>query len=49
VLKEKQILKAEPPKIKEDIVNGRQPRGLRLIDLREIPMLWGEQLEKFYG
>ncbi|WP_419214812.1 recombinase family protein [Wolbachia endosymbiont of Rhagoletis cingulata] len=37
------------PKIKEDIVNGRQPRGLRLIDLREIPMLWSEQLEKFYG
>ncbi|WP_353278848.1 recombinase family protein [Wolbachia endosymbiont (group A) of Udea olivalis] len=37
------------PKIKEDIVNGRQPRGLRLVDLREIPMLWGEQLEKFYG
>ncbi|WP_341812720.1 recombinase family protein [Wolbachia endosymbiont (group A) of Eristalinus aeneus] len=37
------------PKIKEDIVNGRQPRGLKLADLREIPMLWGEQLEKFYG
>ncbi|WP_353280093.1 recombinase family protein [Wolbachia endosymbiont (group B) of Silvanus unidentatus] len=37
------------PKIKEDIVNGRQPRGLRLVDLREIPMLWSEQIEKFYG
>ncbi|XP_066251555.1 putative DNA recombinase [Euwallacea similis] len=37
------------PKIKEDIVNGRQPRGLRLVDLREIPMLWSEQREKFYG
>ncbi|WP_264375408.1 MULTISPECIES: recombinase family protein [unclassified Wolbachia] len=37
------------PKIKEDIVNGRQPRGLKLVDLREIPMLWSEQLEKFYG
>ncbi|WP_341822225.1 recombinase family protein [Wolbachia endosymbiont (group A) of Clivina fossor] len=37
------------PKIKEDIVNGRQPSGLRLVDLREIPMLWSEQLEKFYG
>ena len=37
------------PKIKEDIVNGRQPSNLRLADLREIPMLWGEQLEKFYG
>ncbi len=37
------------PKIKEDIVNGRQPRGLKLADLREIPMLWSEQLEKFYG
>ncbi len=37
------------PKIKEDIVNGRQPRGLKLADLREIPMLWREQLEKFYG
>ncbi|MGL9759644.1 MAG: recombinase family protein, partial [Wolbachia sp.] len=28
------------PKIKEDIVNGKQPRSLRLVDLREIPMLW---------
>ncbi len=37
------------PKIKEDVVNGRQPRGLKLADLREIPMLWSEQLEKFYG
>ncbi len=37
------------PKIKEDIVNGRQPSNLRLVDLREIPMLWSEQLEKFYG
>ncbi|MFP3015676.1 recombinase family protein [Wolbachia endosymbiont of Psylliodes chrysocephala] len=37
------------PKIKEDIVNGRQPRSLRLADLREIPMLWSKQLEKFYG
>lgn len=37
------------PKIKEDIVNGRQPRSLKLADLREIPMLWGEQMEKFYG
>ncbi|MDE5057970.1 recombinase family protein [Wolbachia endosymbiont of Drosophila bocki] len=37
------------PKIKEDIVNGRQPRSLRLADLREIPMLWSGQLEKFYG
>ncbi|WP_264704948.1 MULTISPECIES: recombinase family protein [unclassified Wolbachia] len=37
------------PKIKEDIVNGRQPRGLRLVDLREIPMLWSKQREKFYG
>ncbi|WP_265045200.1 MULTISPECIES: recombinase family protein [unclassified Wolbachia] len=37
------------PKIKEDVVNGRQPRSLKLADLREIPMLWSEQLEKFYG
>ncbi len=37
------------PKIKEDIVNGRQPRGLKLADLREIPVLWSEQMEKFYG
>ncbi len=37
------------PKIKEDIVNGRQPRDLKLVDLREIPMLWSEQREKFYG
>jgi len=36
------------PKIKEDIVNGRQPRGLKLVDLREIPMLWSEQMGKFY-
>ncbi len=36
------------PKIKEDIVNGRQPSSLRLVDLREIPMLWSEQFEKFY-
>ncbi|WP_250294740.1 recombinase family protein [Wolbachia endosymbiont of Oedothorax gibbosus] len=36
------------PKIKEDIVNGRQPSSLRLADLREIPMLWSEQMEKFY-
>lgn len=37
------------PKIKEDIVNGKQPRDLKLVDLREIPMLWSEQREKFYG
>ncbi len=37
------------PKIKEDIVNGRQPRDLKLVDLKEIPMLWSEQREKFYG
>ncbi|NSM56850.1 recombinase family protein, partial [Wolbachia endosymbiont of Atemnus politus] len=37
------------PKIKEDIINGRQPSGLKLADLREIPTLWSEQLEKFYG
>ncbi|WP_143688921.1 recombinase family protein [Wolbachia endosymbiont of Laodelphax striatellus] len=37
------------PKIKEDIVNGRQPRDLKLFDLKEIPMLWSEQREKFYG
>ncbi len=37
------------PKIKEDIINGRQPRSLKLADLREIPMLWSEQVKKFYG
>ncbi|WGJ61689.1 hypothetical protein M3L71_04795 [Wolbachia endosymbiont of Frankliniella intonsa] len=37
------------PEIKEDIVSGRQPRGLKLVELREIPMLWSEQMEKFYG
>jgi hypothetical protein len=37
------------PKIKEGIVNGRQPRNLRLADLRKIPLLWSEQMEKFYG
>ena len=36
-------------KIAEDILKVRQPSGLRLVDLREIPKLWGEQLEKFYG
>ncbi|OAM05708.1 MAG: recombinase [Wolbachia endosymbiont of Dactylopius coccus] len=36
------------PKIKEDIVDVRQPRDLKLADLREIPMLWSEQLKKFY-
>uniref|UniRef100_A0AAU7YQI2 Recombinase family protein n=1 Tax=Wolbachia endosymbiont of Oeneis ivallda TaxID=3171168 RepID=A0AAU7YQI2_9RICK len=36
------------PKIKEDIVNGRQLRGLKLADLREIPMLWSEQMKRFY-
>ncbi len=36
------------PRIKEDIVNGRQPSNLRLVDLREIPMLWSGQFEKFY-
>ncbi len=35
------------PKIKEDIVNGKQPRGLKLVDLREIPMLWSEQMKRF--
>lgn len=30
-------------------INGRQPRDLKLVDLREIPMLWSEQVEKFYG
>jgi len=35
------------PKIKEDKVNGKQPGSLRLADLREIPMLWGEKLENF--
>jgi site-specific DNA recombinase len=36
-------------KIVEDNVNRRQTGSLRLADLREIPMLWSEQLEKFYG
>ncbi|RDD34750.1 recombinase family protein [Wolbachia endosymbiont of Cylisticus convexus] len=35
------------PKIKEDIVSGKQPRGLKLVDLREIPMLWSEQMKRF--
>lgn len=40
------------PKIKEDILNGRQPRHLKLIDFRKkggIPYLWSEQYKKFYG
>ncbi|WP_425386618.1 recombinase family protein [Wolbachia endosymbiont (group A) of Barypeithes pellucidus] len=35
------------PKIKEDVINGRQPRSLKLVDLREIPMLWSEQIKRF--
>jgi hypothetical protein len=35
------------PKIVEDIVNGKKTISLWLVDLREIPMLWSEQLEKF--
>lgn len=45
----KEKVKLFSTKIKEDIVKGRQPRGLKLADLREIPVLWSEQLEKFYG
>jgi len=37
------------PRIAEDTVNRRQTSSLRLADLREIPVLWGEQLKKFYG
>ena len=36
-------------KFVEDIINGIQTRSLRLADLREIQMLWSEQVEKFYG
>jgi len=34
-------------KIKGDKGNGRQPSGLRLADMREMPMLWSEKLEMF--
>ena len=34
------------PKIKVDIINGEQPRGLRLVDMREIQTLWGEHVSK---
>ncbi|WP_339048090.1 recombinase family protein [Candidatus Mesenet endosymbiont of Phosphuga atrata] len=39
------------PKIKEDILNGTQPRHLRLMDFKKnsIPLLWSEQEEIFYG
>lgn len=37
------------PKIKEDILNGRQPRHLKWTDLKKMPLLWSEQLKKFYG
>jgi len=40
------------PKIKEDILNGKQPRHLKLIDFRKkggIPWSWSEQFEKFYS
>ena len=36
-------------KIVEDTVNMRQTGSLRLADLRDIPKLWDEQLEKCYG
>ncbi|WCR54419.1 MAG: hypothetical protein PG981_001441 [Wolbachia endosymbiont of Ctenocephalides orientis wCori] len=38
------------PKIKRDILNGRQPRHLKLIDLKKkkIPILWSEQIKVFY-
>ena len=36
-------------KFVEDIINGIQTGSLRLADLREIQMLWSEQVEKFYG
>jgi hypothetical protein len=32
----------------KDIVNRRQTGSLMLADLKEVPMLWSEQLEKFY-
>jgi len=35
------------PKIKKDKVNRRQSSSVKLPDLREIPMLWSEKLEKF--
>ena len=37
------------PDIIEAILTGKQPKGLRLIDLmrKEIPLLWEEQMEKF--
>jgi hypothetical protein len=37
------------PDIIEAILDGRQPKDLRLIDLmrKEIPLLWDEQKEKF--
>lgn len=36
------------PKIKEDILNGTQPRHLKWTDLKKMPLLWSEQLKKFY-
>lgn len=39
------------PEIKRDILNGKQPRHLKLADFKKekIPILWSEQLKKFYG
>ncbi|WP_341808356.1 hypothetical protein [Wolbachia endosymbiont (group E) of Neria commutata] len=39
------------PGIKRDILNGKQPRHLKLADFKKekIPILWSEQLKKFYG
>ena len=34
-------------KIVHDIMKGRQPSGFMLVHLREIPMFWSEQLDKF--
>ena len=35
------------PTVKDDKFDRGQPSRLRLADLREIPMLWREKLEKF--
>ncbi|APR97876.1 hypothetical protein [Wolbachia endosymbiont of Folsomia candida] len=37
------------PRIKENILNGTQPRNLKLADLKKIPHSWNEQMKLFYG
>jgi len=45
------IAESSGTKIKEDILNGKQPRHLRLNDFvgSQMSLLWDKQLERFYA